>query len=323
MRASATGWKPIPTRPKTCGGQNKSYVFFRITDLATEDEAVGAEGVPLVPGTFDRDRSRAACLRHAVLHRRRFADRQREGGDEIPPAGVRAGYRLGHRRPGARRYLFRRRRRGRAHGRPHQESWRLHDAYSARSSIRSRQGATCRCLRNVRAASVSASPPWTIRPTCRTGADSRAAHAGSEAAPRRPASPAPKPKRAAKAMSRRRQLSDEERALWKTLRARSSRCEIRAKSAERRRTKSPVTLPAKPRGATRAAAPRHAAAGRKPPPLVPLDRRLKQRVARGREPIEARLDLHGMTQMQAHGELLRFLQRSSVRRRQDRARRHR
>jgi len=29
---------------------NKSYVFFRITDLATEDEAIGAEGVPLVPG---------------------------------------------------------------------------------------------------------------------------------------------------------------------------------------------------------------------------------------------------------------------------------
>jgi membrane-bound lytic murein transglycosylase A len=30
--------------------QNKSYVFFRITSLATEDEAVGGEGVPLVPG---------------------------------------------------------------------------------------------------------------------------------------------------------------------------------------------------------------------------------------------------------------------------------
>jgi peptidoglycan lytic transglycosylase A len=29
---------------------NKSYVFFRITDLSTEDEAVGGEGVPLVPG---------------------------------------------------------------------------------------------------------------------------------------------------------------------------------------------------------------------------------------------------------------------------------
>ena len=30
--------------------ENKSYVFFRITDLATEDEAVGGEGVELVPG---------------------------------------------------------------------------------------------------------------------------------------------------------------------------------------------------------------------------------------------------------------------------------
>ena len=30
--------------------QNRSYVFFRITDLATEDEAIGAQGVPLVPG---------------------------------------------------------------------------------------------------------------------------------------------------------------------------------------------------------------------------------------------------------------------------------
>jgi len=30
--------------------QNKSYVFFRITDLATEDEAIGAQGVPLLPG---------------------------------------------------------------------------------------------------------------------------------------------------------------------------------------------------------------------------------------------------------------------------------
>ena len=30
--------------------QNKSYVFFRITDLATEDEAVGGEGVALMPG---------------------------------------------------------------------------------------------------------------------------------------------------------------------------------------------------------------------------------------------------------------------------------
>ena len=39
-----------PDQAKEVRRQNKSYVFFRITDLATEDEAIGAEGVPLVPG---------------------------------------------------------------------------------------------------------------------------------------------------------------------------------------------------------------------------------------------------------------------------------
>lgn len=38
-----------------------------------------------------------------------------------------------------------------------------------------------------------------------------------------------------------------------------------------------------------------------------MERRLKQRLARGIEPIHARLDLHGKTQVQAHRELLRFL----------------
>src|SRR5207237_1556233 len=39
-----------PEQAKEIRRQNKSYVFFRITDLATEDEAVGGQGVPLVPG---------------------------------------------------------------------------------------------------------------------------------------------------------------------------------------------------------------------------------------------------------------------------------
>ena len=39
-----------PDQAKDVRRANKSYVFFRITDLATEDEAVGAEGVPLTPG---------------------------------------------------------------------------------------------------------------------------------------------------------------------------------------------------------------------------------------------------------------------------------
>jgi len=39
-----------PDLAKDVRRQNKSYVFFRITDLSTEDEAVGGEGVELMPG---------------------------------------------------------------------------------------------------------------------------------------------------------------------------------------------------------------------------------------------------------------------------------
>ncbi len=34
---------------------------------------------------------------------------------------------------------------------------------------------------------------------------------------------------------------------------------------------------------------------------------MKQKIARGREPIDARIDLHGMTQSEAHHALARFL----------------
>jgi len=39
-----------PDQAKDVRRQNKSYVFFRITDLAAEDEPIGGEGVELVPG---------------------------------------------------------------------------------------------------------------------------------------------------------------------------------------------------------------------------------------------------------------------------------
>ena len=48
------------------------------------------------------------------------------------------------------------------------------------------------------------------------------------------------------------------------------------------------------------------------PALTPIMRREKQQLARGRLAIEARIDLHGMTQAQAHGALLRFLHRSQA-----------
>jgi membrane-bound lytic murein transglycosylase A len=39
-----------PDEAKEVRRENNSYVFFRVTSLSSEDEAVGAEGVPLVPG---------------------------------------------------------------------------------------------------------------------------------------------------------------------------------------------------------------------------------------------------------------------------------
>jgi membrane-bound lytic murein transglycosylase A len=39
-----------PDQAKEVRRQNKSYVFFRITDLSDQDEAVGGEGVPLMAG---------------------------------------------------------------------------------------------------------------------------------------------------------------------------------------------------------------------------------------------------------------------------------
>jgi DNA-nicking Smr family endonuclease len=43
------------------------------------------------------------------------------------------------------------------------------------------------------------------------------------------------------------------------------------------------------------------------PALTPLGRKLKKRVARGAHGIDGRLDLHGLTQAEAHHALLRFL----------------
>jgi DNA-nicking Smr family endonuclease len=122
-------------------------------------------------------------------------------------------------------------------------------------------------------------------------------------------------------MSRRRQLSDEETALWSSI-ARSIRPLAPAKTATKTATKiatkiaskaaAPVetgdTPPVPQRAVTRDRSPSPA----KSLPLAPLERRLRQRLARGRDDIEARIDLHGMTQREAHAELLRFLRRAQT-----------
>ena len=48
------------------------------------------------------------------------------------------------------------------------------------------------------------------------------------------------------------------------------------------------------------------------PPLAPIGRRERAQLSRGRKEIDARLDLHGMTQMRAHRALSDFLQRAHI-----------
>jgi DNA-nicking Smr family endonuclease len=113
---------------------------------------------------------------------------------------------------------------------------------------------------------------------------------------------------------RRRALSEEERALWesvakqtKPLRRKPRAAEISsAPAVEQGSTAAPpagVSLPATP--------PAKQPAPSRPPPLVPLGRRERSQLSRGRKRIDARLDLHGMTQTRAHRVLQSFLQRAS------------
>jgi DNA-nicking Smr family endonuclease len=113
-------------------------------------------------------------------------------------------------------------------------------------------------------------------------------------------------------MSRRRSLSEDERALWAGV--------TRSVVPLRRRPKpAPSATAAEPKPAdplpppARIAVPQRSAP--KPPsapPLAPLGRRQKQRVARGRDAIDARIDLHGLTLPQAHAALVRFLRRAQA-----------
>jgi DNA-nicking Smr family endonuclease len=118
-------------------------------------------------------------------------------------------------------------------------------------------------------------------------------------------------------MSRRRALSDEEEALWsgvvrgvKPLRPVRAKAKAMAKAAAKPAAAASETKAASQR-ATKPFQP-SAPAAKKPPPLTPLDKRQKQRVARGRDAIDARIDLHGMTQSDAHDALVRFVRRAQA-----------
>ena len=67
-----------------------------------------------------------------------------------------------------------------------------------------------------------------------------------------------------------------------------------------------------PKARPAAPAPRLKPVSPKPPPLSPLERRMRSRVTRGGVAIDARVDLHGLTQGAAHARLNRFLREAQA-----------
>jgi DNA-nicking Smr family endonuclease len=111
---------------------------------------------------------------------------------------------------------------------------------------------------------------------------------------------------------RERRLSDEENALWRGV-AKSIK-PLRAKPLKRADkivASQPPGKFSKPKHVERltVVAPPRPSPKSPPPAPVTLDRRTKQKLARGREAIDARIDLHGMTQAEAYNALQRFLHR--------------
>jgi DNA-nicking Smr family endonuclease len=117
---------------------------------------------------------------------------------------------------------------------------------------------------------------------------------------------------------RKRSLSEEERVLWESV-ARQAR-----PLRKRHRTPKPETIAshaeapaaakpdASPKSLPSVKIPRTPKPAMPPaaPPLALLGRRERSHLSRGRKEIEARLDLHGMTQTRAHRALSGFLQRA-------------
>jgi DNA-nicking Smr family endonuclease len=110
---------------------------------------------------------------------------------------------------------------------------------------------------------------------------------------------------------RRRALSEEERALWDAV-ARQLKPLKKVRAVKAQTSPRQDAAVAKPPPPARPIPPASAPRAQKPVmlPLAPLGRRERAKLSRGRSEIEARLDLHGMTQMRAHRALSGFLQRA-------------
>src|ERR1700679_213198 len=113
---------------------------------------------------------------------------------------------------------------------------------------------------------------------------------------------------------RKRALSEEERALWESVarQAKPLRKKHRAADSPTPSSNAEVPVAAKAVAHPKSENPIAVPPPKKPvvPPLAPLGRRERSQLSKGKKEIEARLDLHGMTQARAHRALSVFLHRA-------------
>ena len=113
---------------------------------------------------------------------------------------------------------------------------------------------------------------------------------------------------------RKRVLSEEERALWENVARQTKPLRKRARLTKAEEDETPPA--ARPIAPTPSPRPVKAGPASKPnpppaaPPLARLGRRERSQLSRGIKEIDARLDLHGMTQTRAHRALSDFLRRA-------------
>jgi DNA-nicking Smr family endonuclease len=115
---------------------------------------------------------------------------------------------------------------------------------------------------------------------------------------------------------RKRALSEEERELWESVAKQTK--PLRKKSGAAKVTPAEPVAPVAVKVVATPQSPPSAKVQRAPkpdvapavPPLVSLGRRERSQLSRGRKEIDARLDLHGLTQVRAHRALFGFLQQA-------------
>jgi DNA-nicking Smr family endonuclease len=116
-------------------------------------------------------------------------------------------------------------------------------------------------------------------------------------------------------MSGRRKLTADEEHLWSAVARTVKPLRAHRKATSVAKHKAPVPVKARVHEKKAPAEPIATPTRVRATPVahpISIARREKQQLARGRAAIDARIDLHGMTQAQAHGALLRFLHRSQA-----------